>query len=450
MSVVAACAGIPSGSLAQGDAPATVHELVIDGVITPLTARYLDREVEVAAHKGAAAVVLRLDTPGGLESSMRDMVQTMFAAPLPIAIYVAPSGARAASAGMFLTIAAHVAAMAPGTNIGAAHPVALGEQQAAKEEGEEDPRIAKAVHDAAALARTVATERGRNAAWAEKAVRESVSITADEARRLNVVDLLAGDRDELLRLLDGRKVRLATGDVTLKTAGARVVEAPMSLAERLLQAITDPNIAYLLLSLGFIGLIAELYNPGMMFPGLTGVISLIVAFTALGSLPLNWAGLALVALGLVLLALDLQTEGLGILAAFGLVAFVLGSLILYRPFEPVSPALPAVRVHPGLIAAIAAAFSAFFFFVVRAVLQVRRLPVATGVEALVGRSGTAISDLAPRGTVKIEGERWTAIVDRRGAREAVRVGTPVRVTGVEGVTLKVEPLGPPGSALPQT
>lgn len=418
---------VPSFRLqGQEAAGGEVSLLTIDGVINPLTARYLERGLQEAADRQAEAVIIRLNTPGGLETSMRAMTQAMLNSPVPVVVYVAPAGARAASAGMFITIAAHVAAMAPGTNIGAAHPVGLGEQA--------DPVMTeKIVNDAAALARSLAVTRERNATWAEQAVRESVSITADEALEQNVIDLIARDLQELLRQIDGRRAVTAGGEVSLRTAGAEVVESPMSLPERILQTIADPNIAYILLTIGMIGIIAELYNPGTLFAGITGAIALILAFFALGSLPTNWAGVLLLLLAVGLFVAELNTEGTGILAVGGLVAFVLGSLMLYRPFTPTSPAMPEVRVSPWLVGSMAVGIGGFFLLVVRAVLRARRAPVTTGAQALTGRSGVAVSDLEPAGTVRVDTETWSAVAEGG----PIQRGEVVEVVGVEGVTLRV-------------
>jgi membrane-bound serine protease (ClpP class) len=360
---------------------------------------------------------------------MRVMVEAILGARLPVVAHVAPPGARAASAGMFLVLAAHVAAMAAGTNIGAAHPVSVGGQQP-------DTTLAeKMVSDAAALARAIAERRGRNAEWAELAVRRSVSITAQEALETKVIDMVVDDLDALLPRLDGRRVKTAAGVVGLRTPGARVVERPMNLPERILHAIADPNIAYLLLSIGFIGIIAELYNPGIIFPGVTGAISLLLAFVALGTLPVNWTGVVLLVLGLGLFVADLATEGIGILAVGGLVAFVLGSLMLYSPFTPPSPAMPDVRVSPWLIIGVAAALAALLLIVGRALVRVRHEPVAIGAPALLGRVGIAESRLAPHGTVRIDSEVWSAAVEE-GA-DAIAPGESVEVVGLEGVVLRV-------------
>jgi membrane-bound serine protease (ClpP class) len=405
-----------------------VRLLTVEGVINPLTARYLERELSEAATDRAALVVLRIDTPGGLESSMRKMTEAILSSRVPVAVYVAPPGARAASAGMFLTIAAHVAAMAPGTNIGAAHPVGIGGGA-----GTDTVMTGKVVNDAAALARALATERGRNVAWVEEAVRRSVSITATEALERDVIDLVARDLDELLRRLDGRQLRTSAGEVTVRTAGARLVEQPMRLHERMLHVITDPNVAYLLFTVAMVGIMAELYNPGMIFPGLTGVVSLMLALVAFGSLPINWAGVLLLLLAAGLTIGELYAEGFGVFGVGALVAFVLGSLLLYEPFGVPSPALPAVRVSPWLIAATAAGMGAFLLLVVRALMRAQRVPIGAGPQMLVGRAGVALSNLEPMGQVRVDGEVWSAVAED----EAVSAGESVEVAGVEGVTLRV-------------
>lgn len=420
-------------AVTQAPAASEIRVLTIDGVINPLSVRYLERELDDAASAGVTAVVLRLNTPGGLESSMREMVETIFGARVPVIAYVSPAGARAASAGMFLVLAAHVAAMAPGTNMGAAHPVTLGAQQ------QPDTTLAeKMVSDAAALARAIAERRGRNADWAERAVRQSVSVTAREALEVNAIDLVAEDLETLLRQLDGRSFDTTTGVSVVRSAGAHVVERRMSMPERIIHAITDPNIAYLLLTIGLIGIVAELYNPGTFISGVIGVIALILAFVAFGSLPVNWAGVALVVLGLGLFVADLLTEGLGLLSVGGFAAFVLGSLLFYSPFAPPSPALPEARVSLWIIAGVSAGAAVLLLVVGRALLRARREPVASGAPALIGRTGIAESRLAPEGIVRIEGEAWSAVIEERGEGEAgIAAGDAVEVVGVEGVRLRV-------------
>jgi len=409
----------------------TIHVLTIHGVINPLSSRYLKRELARVQAMHAELAVVRLNTPGGLDRSMREMVEMVLNAPLPVVVFVAPSGARAASAGMFLTIAAHVAAMSPGTNIGAAHPVSIGGAQQ-----QDEVMKGKVVNDAAALARAIAHTKGRNAHWAEEAVKESSSITADEALEMKVIDIIAPDLEALLKALDQRTVKLANGATAkLRTADAKVTEWPMTLPEKILETLIDPNIAYLLLAIGFVGIIAELYNPGMALPGLVGVISLLLAFVGLGNLPFSWAGVAFIALAIVLWILELHTAGIGALLIAGIVAFVLGSLILYSPLTPVSPSLPRVRVNAWVIAAVTLFASGFFAIVARAIFIVRRKPRLASDELLLGAQGVVLSPLAPSGTVLVNNETWTAVADDETG--LIPAGASIEVSGVEGVTLKV-------------
>jgi membrane-bound serine protease (ClpP class) len=407
-----------------------VRVLTIDGAINPLTARYLERGLRDAQAAGDAAVVVRLDTPGGLETSMRKMTSAMLASPVPVVVHVAPAGARAASAGMFLTIAAHVAAMAPGTNIGAAHPVPAGG-------GKMDPVMSgKVTNDASALARSLANSRGRNAKWAESAVRQSVSITAEEALQQNVIDIVEGDLSKVLALIDGRKVSTSRGQVVMQTRQAPLREQPMSWPEQILMALADPNIAYILFTLGSIGLIAELYNPGSIFPGVTGAICLILAFVTFGSLPINWAGVILILIALGLFAAEAAAPGIGFFAFSGIAAFVLGSLMLFTPFNAPSPIVPLVRVSPWLIAGTTLGVGSFFLVAIRAIMRTRFTKVTTGIEALIGQMGVALSPLSATqvGHVRVESETWSAVTEG----EVVESGDMVQVVNVEGVTLRVQ------------
>lgn len=404
-----------------------VYVATLEGVINPLSASYVSRAVDRAERADARALVMQMDTPGGLDSSMREIIKDIVGSRIPVVVYVAPSGARAASAGMFITISAHVAAMAPGTNIGAAHPVSLGGEQ------QDEVMTEKVVQDAAATARSLATLRDRNADWAERAVKESVSATSEEALRLNVIDLIAPNMDNLLEKIDGRRITTEAGEVVLHLQGARRVDIPMTLVERLLHIITDPNIAYLLLSLGVIGIIAELYNPGTFISGTIGVISLVLAFVALGSLPIGWAGIGLMVLAVALAIGELSTAGFGALGVGAIAAFVVGSLLLFVPVTPVSPSLPAVRVNPWVIVLVTATFVLFFVLVIRKALQSRRMPVTTGIESLIGKHGRAATGLDPSGRVAIAGEDWTA----ESVEDHIEAGTMVEVVGVTGVVLQV-------------
>lgn len=414
---------------AQTDTGA-VHVVELRGVINPPAANYLTRALRDAEEQKAGLVVIQMDTPGGLDHSMREIIQDILSSPVPVAVYVSPSGARAASAGLFILLSSHVASMAPGTNTGAAHPVGLG--------GETDEvSAAKAVNDAAATIRSLATERARNAEWAEQAVRESVSITDREALRLNLIDVIALDLDDLLQKIEGRTVSTSAGEVTLKVVAAPRLEIPMNFAERLLHAISDPNIAFILLSVGSIGLIAELYNPGALFPGITGAIALILAFFALGNLPTNWAGVALITLAILLFIAELNTEGIGPLGFGALVSFLLGGLILFQPFRPGSPVLPDLRVDPWVVGVATASMGAFLFLVMTQIVRSRKAPLRSGAEQFIGRMARVYQDLTPRGRVWFEGQTWFAEV-RSG--QSVTAGQTVRVVDLNGLTLMVEPV----------
>ncbi|HIC95111.1 TPA: nodulation protein NfeD, partial [Candidatus Bipolaricaulota bacterium] len=360
-------------SQAQGE---EVRLLVAQGVIDPIMARFIERGLAQAEREGVQCVIIQLDTPGGLDSSMRKIIQKIMGSRVPVVVYVAPAGARAASAGLFITLAAHIAAMAPATNIGAAHPVAVGGELPEAME-------AKVVNDAAAYIRGIAEERGRNAAWAEEAVRRSVSLAAQEALEENVIDLIADNLEDLLQRIDGREVKTAWGEVTLGTAGAEVRRIEMSLPERLIHAIIDPNIAYILLTLGVFALIAEFRYPGMFIPGLSGVIMLILAFVAFGNLPVNWGGVVLIIIAVILFIIDIFVAGF-ILSIFGGIAFVLGSLLLFRPFKIPSPALPKLTVNPWLIAGMTALLGGFFILIISAAVRAQRAKVTSGAEGLIG------------------------------------------------------------------
>ncbi len=396
--------------------------LEIDGVINPFSARYLERGLQLAEERGAQAVIITLDTPGGLESATRDIVQMLLDSPVPTAVYVTPRGARATSAGMFILLAADVAAMTPATHVGAAHPVPLGVEVS-------DVMDEKMVSDAAALVRTVAETRGRNAEWAESAVRENLSVTATEALELNVIDLIADNVEDLLVQLDGREV----AGVTLLTSEAPIESAPMNLAERFLHIITEPNIAYLLLSLGTLMALAELADPGLIVPGVGAAVAFALAFVGLGSLPVNWAGLALLALSVAIFLVGLLTDTEPIVTFVGLVPFVLGSLLLFAPFSPTSPTMPVVQVSPWLIGIMAISIVGFSFLVLQAILKAIHQPPRAGAERLVGLTGTALTDLNPAGEVRVDLQNWSAVA----AAGTIRAGDPVRVTGIAGVRLQV-------------
>ena len=403
-----------------------VDVITVKGVIDPFTAQYVGRGIDIAQEDGAQCLIVQLDTPGGSDVPMRDIVQKMLNSSVPTVVYVSPGGARAGSAGVFITLAANVAAMAPGTNIGAAHPVAMTGTELTETMEE------KATSDAAAYVRAIAEERGRNAEWAEKAVRESASIIAREAVEYQVVDLIADDLTDLLDKIDGREVTTAAGPVTLRTRGAPIRTIGMNFAENFLHVIVDPNIAYLLLSIGTLALVAEFYHPGAILPGVTGAICLILAFVAFGSLPVNWGGVALIVLAVVLFIVDIKVAGF-MLSVGGAIAFVLGSLMLFSPFAPPSPTMPRLTVSWPLIALMTASITSFFLFAVSAGIRAQRARAASGIESMIGATGTATSDLDPWGTVQVGSELWSAIAEEG----PIRKGEQVRVVDTEGVRLNV-------------
>jgi membrane-bound serine protease (ClpP class) len=411
--------GWSTGPALGADAPA-VASAVIDGVIGPVTVRQVETALERARAQRARALVIQLDTPGGLEKSMRLIAQRILNADVPVIVYVAPTGARAASAGVFITMSAHVAAMAPATNIGAAHPVAVG--------GSVDKEsMRKIENDAAAFVRSLAVERGRNADWAEKAVRESISATEREALRLRVVDLVADSVPDLLDKVDGRVVRIKGEPVTLATRGAAVTPLETGFRDRFLAIITDPNVAYILMMLGMLGLFFELSNPGVIVPGVIGGISLILAFYAFQSLPINFAGLLLILLGLVLLVAEIKVVSHGVLAIGGVIAMTLGSIMLFDT--------PEIRLGISwwLLLATVGVIAGAFLVTMTAGARALRRPPLLGVGGMIGATGIARERLAPEGQVLVGGELWRAVA--RG--ESVEEGAPVRVVGVDGLTLTV-------------
>lgn len=415
LTLTAASADTPTG-------PRPVALLPYSGVINPVASEYVTKALEQAQAEGRQALVIQLDTPGGLDKSMRIMIKAMLASPIPVVVYVAPDGSRAASAGVFITLAAHVAAMAPGTNIGAAHPVALGGSQMDK------TMLEKVENDAAAYIRSLAERWGRNADWAEDAVRKSVSIGASEAVEKHVVDLMAGSLDELLEKIDGKTVEAAGRKVTLKTAGAQVEPISMTMKQRILSLLSDPNVAYLLMLLGFYGIFFELSSPGAVLPGIIGGIAIILAAYALQLLPVNWAGLALMALALVLFILEIKVPSHGALTIGGIIALILGSLMLFE-----SPA-PFLRVSLKVIIPAALATGGFFFFLVGTAVRAQRAQVATGFEGLIGTEGTVREWTDGRGTVFVRGEIWKAV-----SPSTLETGQAVTVTGVDGLKLTVVP-----------
>jgi membrane-bound serine protease (ClpP class) len=401
-----------------------VDRVIINGAITPLTAAYLDRGIAEAESDGAACLIVEMDTPGGLSTAMDDMVKRMLAARVPIVVYVTPTGGRAASAGVFITLAAHVAAMAPGTRIGAAHPVGSG--------GEDLPESmsAKVTADMLASARNLAARRGAKASdWAERAVTESVSATEKEALDLGVIDLISPNTQTLLADLDGRTVTTAAGAVTLATRGLPLQDLPMNPGEAFLQMLSDPNIAYVLMILGVNGLIFELSSPGAILPGVVGGISLLLAFYTLGTLPLNYAGLALIGFAFVLFVVDIKMPTHGLLTAGGVVSLFLGSLML------TAGAAPYLSISPSVIVLTVAFTAAFFAFVVAKAILAQRRRAVTGREGVVGATGSVRQSQTIAGTVMVlvQGELWEAT-----SSQSLAAGDKVKVVAMDGLCLRVE------------
>ncbi len=421
--LVALGAALLACSSAPTAPPGSVHVLTAKGAVNPVMERYIGRGIEAAEKQQASALVIRLNTPGGLSSSMDKIDQRILASRIPIIVYVWPSGGQAASAGTFITYAAHVAAMAPGTVIGSATPI-----DASGGDIQGDLRN-KVLENAVAKIRSYANLRDRNADWAESAVRQGLSVDQDEALRLKVVDLVAPDLDSLLRSANGRSVTLEQGrTATLNIAGTNVVFNDRNLFEKFLDILADPNIAFLLISLGSLAIFIEIVNPGQIFPGVFGLIALILGFLALSVLPFSWAGVALILFAFVLFGLELFVASHGILGIGGIVSLVLGGLIL------TSDNPPEFQVSRWLIFGLAAALGLFVLFVIVNIVRIRRMPAQTGVQTLVGREAVARSSLDPAGMVFLEGEYWSA----ESENGAIEPGERVLVTEIHGLKLKVK------------
>ena len=402
-----------------------VRAITIDGPITPASAAFVDRTISEAADADAHAFLIRLNTPGGLLQSTRSIVSAILEAPIPVIVYVAPSGSQAGSAGTFITLAGHVAAMAPGTNIGAAHPVGMQGQQIDSVMNE------KATNDAAAFIRAIAKWRNRNFEVAEMAVRQSISLSDSEAFAQNVIDIIARNDESLLEAVDGRSIETSAGMVMLRTRGASIREIEPSWVESFLAVLSDPNIAYILFLLGLYGLMFELYNPGSILPGVVGGISLILALYALQTLPVSYAGIALILFAVILYLLEIKVTSHGILSIGGTLALLIGSAMLITP----SSELELVEISWSVIL-FAVALTAFFFIVVIGLgLRAQRAKVTTGKEGLVGEIGTVVTKLDPRGSVSVHGELWTA----QSVTGTIRKGSRVRVVAITKLTLTVEP-----------
>ena len=403
-----------------------VDVVEIDGTITPVMARYVDRAIARAERQNSAAVVLEIDTPGGLSSAMDDIVRSVLESEVPVAAFVAPRGARAASAGVYIAYAAHVAAMAPGTNIGSASPIFSGGEDS---DGDETLRR-KVTNDAVAQIKNLAQLRGRNAEWAESAVRDAANVTADEALALGAIDLMAANVDDLLAQLDGRTVQLESGPATLATAGAETNRVGLSRTEQFLQLLADPTVAYILLSLGSIGLFLELSNPGAILPGVVGGLCLLVGLFALGTLPVNWTGVLLIGFAFLLFGVDIFVPSFGALTVGGVVAFLLGSYLLIDSNAP-----PGYDIARPVIWTVTGLLVAFFAGIGAAVLRSALRKPATGRDALLGAVGT----IRPGGMVFVHGELWNAIPDAGTDAADLPTGAPVTVAALDGLSLRVRP-----------
>jgi membrane-bound serine protease (ClpP class) len=425
--LLAISAAILLHALFAGAVPVRAESFVLlatyDGVINPVSAEYLNDALTSAQESKAQALIIRLNTPGGLDTSMRLIIKDITGATVPVVVYVSPSSSRAASAGVFITMAAHIATMAPGTNIGAAHPVAMGG-------GEMDNTMKEKVeNDSVAYIKSIAEQRGRNVAWAEDAVRKSVSVTEREALKLKVIDFVADDIPGLLKQLDGRTISLPSGPTVLHTANAAVREFPMGFRLELLKTLSDPNIAYLLMTIGTIGIMAELYNPGAILPGIVGAISLILAFYSLQSLPVNYAGVLLFLLGVVFFILEATVTSYGLLAIGGVVAMLLGSMMLIKTD------VEFLQISWAVILPVVALTAVFSIFMVGMGVKAMRRRPATGREEMVGLVGIVQTALTPHGQLAVHGELWEAISDR-----PLQPGDKAEVVRVEGLRLYVKPL----------
>ncbi len=425
----AALFALPAAASPAGapDTARVVDVIQLKGVVSPIALEQVRNAIDRATKDRRAALVLEIDTPGGLETSMRSIVQEILRSPVPVIAWVAPAGAHAASAGVFVVAASHVAAMAPNTNLGAATPIMMGTPM-------DSTLKAKATNDAAALIETLAKERGRNAEWNVRAVRDAIAASEKQALTEGVIDVVAVDVDDLLRQADGRRVKLPAGEVALVVAGARVNRIEPTLRVQILSTIADPTVAYILFNLGTLGLVFELSNPGSVLPGVVGAICIVLALIAFQTLPVNLGGVLLLLLAVVFFLLELKVTSHGVLAAGGVAAFVAGSLLLFDP-----GAGPAFRVSLGVVAGTALAVTGFFVFALGAGIRAQRRAATTGSEGMIGETGIALTRSAvdEPGQARLRGEIWRASpID--GAR-AIEPGESVVVVRVEGLTARVAP-----------
>ncbi|MCX7919938.1 MAG: nodulation protein NfeD [bacterium] len=417
--LIIGCSGI-----AFSDSNGVVHWIRLDGIINPVAAEYIVRGIELAEKENAVCIVLELNTPGGLDSSMRSIIQKMLASKVPVITYVSPAGSRAASAGLFLAVASHLVAMAPGTNLGAAHPVDMTGKGASD----------KITEDAAAYIRSIAEQRGRNVQWAEAAVKRSVSATASEATTLKMVDFIAKDRQELLAKLDGVSVTVLGKQITLATKNATVKEVPMTLREQFLHALGNPNVAYVLFILGIYGLIYELASPGFGLSGILGGICIILALVAFESLPFNLAGLLLILFGIALFIADIKAPTHGVLTVGGIVSLFIGSLLIFSPAGTKEAPYISMGVSLSVIITMVILTTAFFVFAITKGLLAQRRKTISGKEGIIGAIGEVTVDLNPAGEVQVLGERWSAFTEQG----PIARGEKIRVIDLDGLRVKVE------------
>ena len=400
-----------------------VISIKVDGAINPVVAAYIHRGIEKANSEKAACLLIHLNTPGGLLKSTRNIVGNIFESRVPVIIYVSPAGAHAGSAGLFITLAADIAVMAPGTNIGAAHPVSL--------QGIPDSIMnSKSTNDAAAFIRTIAEYRKRNLQWSEEAVRESVSITASEALKKNIIDLIVSTDADLLNEVDGRTIMRDSIRIPLHTRGATIQILDMGVGEKILNIISDPDVAYVLMMLGILGLLFELFNPGVYLPGIIGFISIVMAYYALNTLPVNYAGLALIIFGIVLLVLEIKIVSHGVFAIGGISALLIGSLMLIRPDSN----FDLVRISRAVIISTVAVLGSFFLFVIGMGLRAQRRTPLIGIESMAGQTAETLDSLEPGGKVLIRGEIWNAV----SSSGFIPKGEKVRIMEVRELVLFVE------------
>ena len=401
-----------------------VVSMKIHGNINPVSADFIHNGIEKAKNENAECLLIQLNTPGGLVTSTREIVSDILESPVPVIVYVSPGGAHAGSAGVFITLAAHIAAMAPGTNIGAAHPVTMQQIDTIMNE--------KITNDAAAFIRTIAKKRNRSMAWAESSVRRSFAYTETEALEDSAIDLIAKNEQELLKLVDGRTVELSSGAKTLHTASATVSSYTMSVWEKILDLISDPNITYILFLVGLFGILFELYNPGAILPGIAGVIALVLSLYSMHTLPINYAGLALIIFAVILFLLEIKIVSHGLLAIGGIISLLLGSMMLLKSGS--SP--DAVRISRAVIFSATAVTAVFFLFIIGVGIKAQRRKPVTGAEAMIGATGEVIDELSPAGTVKVQGEIWNA----ESIAGNINAGEKVKITALKNMKVFVEPI----------